>query len=209
MIQSLLASSLGRKDELPNIELANMILKKNDPESINELIELISSKNKAFQNDSIKVLYEVGEKKPELLISFFDDFIAFLDSKNNRLQWGAMTALHSIAKEYPNLIYPHLETLHHKAMEGSVITRDNFIAIINLLIKEKEYHALAYHYLQIHLQSCPSNQLPMYAEWVQNNIHKDYIENIRQILEARIFELEKESKKKRLLKVINKIQSFK
>lgn len=48
----------------------------------------------------------------------------------------------------------------------------------------------------------------MYAEWIQNNIHKDYIENIRQILEARIFELEKESKKKRLLKVINKIKVF-
>jgi len=143
MIQSLLASSLGRKDELPNIELANMIIEKDDTESLNQLIELISSKNKAFQNDSIKVLYEVGEKKPELLMPFLDNFIAFLDSKNNRLQWGAMTALHFIAKEYPNLIFPHLANLHLKAMEGSVITRDHFIAIIILLIKDKEYQPLA------------------------------------------------------------------
>lgn len=207
MIQSQLASFLGRNDELPNIELAKKIIENEDAQSIKELIQLCSGKNKHYQNDSIKVLYEVGHLKPILIKPFLEDFISLLNSKNNRLQWGALTALHAITKEYYSLIIPYLDILQTKAMEGSVITRDNFMAILNILIKTKENQALTYPYLEIQLLTCPNNQLPMYAEWIQANLDKTYADKVIQILNKRLPELEKESKKKRLLKVINKLKN--
>src|SRR5438045_9754024 len=91
-----LSSSFGRRDEKPNQELAGQIAAKNDAKAIKELIELLHDKNKNVQSDAIKVLYEIGEKKPELISKYAKEFVKFLDSTNNRLQWGAMTALDAI-----------------------------------------------------------------------------------------------------------------
>lgn len=48
---------MGRKDELPNQELAKKIVRTKNKGSIIELIELLSHKSIAIQNDAIKVLY--------------------------------------------------------------------------------------------------------------------------------------------------------
>ena len=93
-----LASSLGRRDEVPNQELAKEIVLSQDVEAVKVLVENLSNK-KAIQNDCVKVLYEIGERAPKLISKHIDEFIAHLTSKNNRLQWGAMTALGTITNE--------------------------------------------------------------------------------------------------------------
>ena len=45
-----------------------------------------------MQNDCIKV-YEVSEISAALIADYANNFIALLDHKNNRLQWGAMTVI--------------------------------------------------------------------------------------------------------------------
>ncbi|WP_088013535.1 hypothetical protein [Gottfriedia acidiceleris] len=60
-----LASSLDRKDEEPNIELAIQTVDHKDGNAVKELIENLSNKN--IQNDSIKVLYEIGDRSPSLI----------------------------------------------------------------------------------------------------------------------------------------------
>jgi HEAT repeat protein len=85
----MLASSLGRRDEGPNVELAQLIAKIDDMSAVKELVENLSNKKSDVQADCIKVLYEIGDKKPKLISGFAKQFLALLGSKNNRLVWGA------------------------------------------------------------------------------------------------------------------------
>lgn len=127
-----LATSLNRRDEIPNQELAKEIVATNNKEAVKELIEHLNNKSKAIQNDCIKVIYEIGALKPKLIASCYKELIKQLDSKNNRLQWGAMTALNTIVNENPAAIFSALPKLIAVADEGSVITNDH---CVNILIK--------------------------------------------------------------------------
>src|SRR5689334_1070364 len=96
-----LAYSLGQRDEKPNVELAKQIVGKKDKKAVAELVEHLSDKKKDIAHDCIKVIYEIGALEPKLIAPYAKEFMAQLDSKNNRMQWGAMTALGSIVKEKP------------------------------------------------------------------------------------------------------------
>src|SRR5687768_11293945 len=128
-----LASSLGRRDEIPNQELAKQIADTGDKKAVKELVENLASKNKHIQNDCIKTLYEIGYLKPSLISMHANNFVKFLEHKNNRLQWGAMTALKSITTEKPEVIFSALTKLADVADKGSVITKDNYVAILTKL----------------------------------------------------------------------------
>ena len=106
-----LASSLNRRDEAPNQELAKQIANSNDKKAVKELIDNLNNKSKDIQNDCIKVLYEIGEMKPSLIADYSKNFIELLDNKNNRLQWGAMTAINAITLESADVIYSALPKL--------------------------------------------------------------------------------------------------
>ena len=87
-IISELASQLDRKDEQPNIELAQKLVKEKDHAGVKEVIENLTNKDKKIQNDCIKVAYEVGEIAPEMISNYAITFINLLKSRNNRLAWG-------------------------------------------------------------------------------------------------------------------------
>lgn len=57
-----LASSLGRRDEVPNQELAEKIAAAKDKKAVKDLVDNLANKNKDIQSDCIKVLYEIGER---------------------------------------------------------------------------------------------------------------------------------------------------
>src|SRR4051794_31143598 len=103
-----LASSMGRRDEVPNQRLAKQIASNNDTLAVKELVENLDNKNKNIQSDCIKTLYEIGEQKPELISQYVKTFINLLDCKNNRMQWGAMSAISSVVNENPKAIYASL-----------------------------------------------------------------------------------------------------
>ncbi|MGV6943835.1 hypothetical protein [Sphingobacterium kyonggiense] len=205
MIAQQLASALGRKDEQPNIDLAIAIVDKNDHQAIEALIDLVQGKNKDYQNDSIKVLYEVGERNPNLIAEYIPQFITGLSSKNNRLQWGSMAALRSLINSNEAALYAELENLQDAANKGSVITKDNFIGILVGLMGNHDYHDKAFDFLIKQLETCPTNQLPMYAEMALSQINQSTKDVFIDTLNARLDEIEKESKKKRVLKVIQKL----
>ena len=64
-VRGKLASALGRNDERPNVELAEVLAARPNAASVTELVELLSTGTVAEQNDAIKVLYELGERKPD------------------------------------------------------------------------------------------------------------------------------------------------
>jgi hypothetical protein len=200
-----LASSLARRDEVPNQELARQIIVKSDKKAVKELIDNLENKNKNIQSDCIKVLYEIGENKPSLISEYAKNFISLLDNKNNRLQWGAMTALDSITLENPKIIYSSLAKIVSASDNGSVITKDHAVSILIKLCSLKQYAEDAFSLLIEQLLMCPTNQLPMYAENAVPVINDKNKKQFVKTLSSRLDEIEKETKRKRVEKVIKKM----
>jgi len=199
-----LASALDRRDELPNEELAKQIADKNDNEAVKELVANLSNKSKDIQTDCIKVLYEIGERKPALIAAYAKEFIDLLDSRNNRLQWGAMTAINTITLENPKLIYGSLSKIIAAADNGSVITKDHAVNILISLCSLKQYTENAFSLLIEQLLNSPTNQLPMYAEKAIPVINEKNKQLFVKTLASRINDIGKETKRKRVEKVIKK-----
>lgn len=202
-----LASSLGRRDEEPNLELAKQIADSNDKNAVKELVGHLHHTSKDIQNDCIKVLYEIGEQKPALITGYAKDFVALLEHKNNRLQWGAMTAISTIAAGDPGTIHAALPKIIAAADKGSVITKDNAVKILVSLCGVKQYAADAFALLNEQLLGSAVNQLPMYAELAIPVITDSNKGLFVKTLRSRLNEIEKESKRKRVEKVIKKFTS--
>ena len=200
-----LASSLGRRDEGPNVELAQRIVKTEDKNAIKELVENLSNDKSDVQADCIKVLYEIGDRKPKLISGYVRQFLALLGSKNNRLAWGAMTALDSIALEVPAEIVDNLARITEIADEGSLITRDHAVSILTKLSSIKKHEVKAVPLMVGQLEKCPDNQLPMYAEGIPPIVYDGNRGVFMKTLGSRLGGIEKESKRKRVEKVMKLI----
>jgi len=160
-----LACRLGRNDEAPNNELAEELCRNNDAAGIKEIVDGFIGADKAVANDCIKVLYEIGERKPGLIADYVDDFISHLRSKNNRLAWGSMTALATIIEHAPKQIFDRVSVVMAAYEDGSVITVDNSISVFAGLCKvDESYAKKVLPILVNHLQKCRPKDVPQHAE---------------------------------------------
>ena len=150
-------------------------------------------------------MYEIGERKPAMIAGYVKEFITLLESKNNRLQWGGMLALDKIALEDPKAIYSVLGKIISAADKGSVITRDGAVSILIKLCTLKQYSSAAFSLLVEQLLNSPTNQLPMYAENAIPIINEKIKSIFIKTLLSRIEEIEKDTGRKRIEKVIKKI----
>jgi hypothetical protein len=201
-----LATALNRRDEVPNQELAKEIVGANDRAAVKELVENLANKDKRLQSDCIKVLYEIGECEPALIAPYYREFGKLLDSKNNRLVWGAMSALDSITLQEPKGVYGLLAKVLDVADRGSVITRDHAVGILVKLGTLKQYAAECTPLLLEQLLACPNNQLPMYAEMSLSLVNDKNRAALQKVLTRRLEGLEKESQQKRVVKVLNRLK---
>jgi len=201
-----LATSLGRRDEVPNQELARRIAHERNTAAVQELVDNLAHKNKAIQSDCIKVLYEIGGVNPDLIAKYYREFGKLLESKHNRLVWGAMIALDTIALKEAKAIYGMLSLILRVAdSSGSVIARDHAVGILVKLGTLKPYKRNSVALLIEQLMSCPNNQFAMYVEMSVPAIDADNRKRFRQVMETRLPELEKDSQKKRVEKVLKKL----
>jgi len=202
-----LATSLNRRDEEPNILLAEEIASQDDYKAVEELIENLDNKNKNIRADCLKTLYESGSRNPSLIADYYNIFIERLDSKDNRFVWGAMMALDYISSIKPDSVFQYLGKILDTAGKGSVITRDHAVGILINLSKKGEYYGITFPNLLEQLRTCPGNQFPMYAEnslvIINNRNKQEFIE----ILKSRLDSLEKDSQKKRIEKVLKKLKN--
>jgi len=201
-----LATALGRRDEVPNQELARCIVRERDAAAVQELVENLWHKNKAIPSDCIKVLYEIGAANPDLIAKYYKEFRKLLESKNNRLVWGAMMALDTIVLKQPKGVHRLLSKILKTAdSSGSVIARDHAVGILAKLATLKPYRRDSIALLIEQLMSCPNNQFAMYVEMSAPVIDAENKERFRQLIEKRSAELERESAKKRVAKVLKKL----
>jgi hypothetical protein len=201
-----LASAASQKKQDLNINLAQKIAEEGNTAAVTELIDGLKHKTKAIRHDCIKALYEIGEIDAGLISPHVNVFLNLLDEKDNRMQWGAMTALSSMAALVPAPLYKSLNKIIDTSNAGSVITKDHGVRILVRLSEQKAaYKEQTLPLLLEQLLQSPVNQAPSYAEQIlpiMDEVHKN---QFRKIVQTRIDDTEQESKRKRLEKVLRKI----
>jgi hypothetical protein len=199
-----LAGALDRNDERPNVELAEVLLAKPDKAAIKELADALSAGTTAQQNDAIKVLYEIGERKPELVAPHAEAFFALLKSRNNRNVWGAMSAIDTIAAVRSKDVAAHLADILNAADKGSVIAKDKAVSTLSKLALAGEPKAMPA--LLDRLQHAAPNQFPMYAEMALPAVTAAHRARFQSILETRLPSIEQPAKRTRVEKVLKKLK---
>jgi len=185
-----LASSFGRRDEVPNQELARDLAARKDKAGIREIAENLWNRDKNIQADCIKVLYEIGSIEPALIANYTDDFIKLLRSKNNRLAWGGMTALAEVAKVDPAAVFKHFDEIKKAKETGSVITVDNAISTLAYIAADtEEYNHVIFPYLLKHLSSCRPKEVPQHAEKTLIAVNSANKADFVRVLEKRMEDL--------------------
>jgi len=154
----------NRRDEVPNQELARELVESKDTAGVREIAENLWNKDRNVANDCIKVLYEIGYLAPELIADYVGDFLKFMQSRNNRLVWGAMLALSTIAALKADEIYPRVGEIEQVMETGSVITIDNSVKILAIVASKNEtYRAEVFPYLLNHLATCRPKDVPQHS----------------------------------------------
>ena len=185
-----LASSLGRRDEVPNQELARALAAKKDKAGIREIAENLWNKDKNIQADCIKVLYEIGYIEPKLVADYAGDFVKLLKSRNNRLVWGGMTALAEAAKANPDAVFKHLDEIKKAKETGSVITVDNAISTLAwTAAANRKYNEAIFPYLLKHLSSCRPKEVPQHSEKTLPAVNSSNKADFIKVLEKRMEDL--------------------
>ncbi len=152
-----------------------------------EIAANLWNKEPAIQSDCLKVLYELGYLAPELIAEYVEDFLKLLKHRNNRMVWGGMIALSTIASQQADKIFPHVDEIK-KAMEaGSVITMDNGIQTLALVASQKdEYRQLIFPYLLDHLKTCRAKEVPQHAEKTLPAVTSGNKSDFMHVLEKRL-----------------------
>jgi hypothetical protein len=155
----------NRRDEVPNQELARELASKKDGAGVREIARNLWNKDKGIQADCVKVLYEVGYINPDLVAEYAEDFVKLLKSKNNRLVWGGMIALSTVADRKPEVVLAHLAEIEKAMDEGSVITMDNGVATLaRAASKSAKCNKAMFPYLLNHLKNCRAKEVAQHSE---------------------------------------------
>ena len=185
-----LAYSLGRRDEVPNQELARELAAEKNKAGIKEIAENLWNKDKNIQADCIKVLYEVGVIEPDLIADYAEDFVKLLRSKNNRLAWGGMTALAEVAKANPKAVFKNLDAIKKAKETGSVITVDNAISTLAYTAAANDkYNETIFPYLLNHLSNCRPKEVPQHSEKTLPAVNASNKADFIKVLEKRMEDL--------------------
>jgi hypothetical protein len=165
----------------------------------------LQNKNQSIQSDCLKVLYEIGYLKPELIADYVNDFLALLQSKNNRMVWGAMIALATIADKKPNDIYKQLATVTAAIDNGTLITVVWGVkALAKVAAADKTYKQKIFPLLMAQLKKCIPRDVPMHTESILPAIDADNKQEFLSLLEKRKTEMTT-SQQARLKKVTKKL----
>ena len=155
----------NRRDEAPNQELAADLVRRKDRKGIREIAESLWHENPQVQSDCLKVLYEIGYLQPALIAGHVGDFLELLRSKNNRLVWGSMIALSTIAELKAAEIFEHHEAILQAMERGSVITVDNGVKTLALLAAgDDARRKKLFPRLLQHLGTCRPKEVPQHSE---------------------------------------------
>ncbi len=192
----------NRRDEIPNREAAQVLAQTRSRADIREIAEAIWDKEPNVQSDCLKVMYELGYLAPDLIAEYVDDFLKLLKHRNNRMVWGGMIALSTVADLKAAEIFPHIGEIVLVMEKGSVITMDNGITVLALVASQKDdYRKTIFPILLDHLKTCRPKEVPQHAEKSLPAVTAGNKSDFIQVLEGRLEDMTA-SQAARLKKII-------
>jgi len=104
-VLSRLAISVGRYDEMPNLELAADIVFADDTDAVSVLISVIERHDDLHASDASRVVAEVGTRAPDLLLAHSDRLLEMIDARRNEMLPYVMLALSPVASRYAEQLW--------------------------------------------------------------------------------------------------------
>lgn len=185
-----IAYALDRRDEVPNQELATALAAKKDRRGIQQIADNLWNKDKNIQSDCLKVLYEIGFINPTLIADYAPDFIKLLSGSNNRLIWGAMIGLSTVADIRADEVFKHRSEIVRAMETGSVITVDNAVKVLALAASHNsKFSGVLFPILLKHLQTCRPKDVPQHAEQSLAAINSRNKDQFVKVLEKRMIDM--------------------
>ena len=197
----------NRRDEVPNQELARELAESRNKAGIREIAENLGHKNQNVQSDCLKVLYEVGYLAPELIADYVDDFLALLKHKNNRMVWGGMIALATIADLKPKAIWGNVDMVISTIDHGTLITLVWGVkTLAKVAAADEQYRQKLFPILLKYLKTCIPRDVPTHAESMLCAVDQNNRQEFLLVLESRQSEMTS-SQLARLRKVKRRLES--
>ena len=201
-----IAYHVGRRDEIPNQELARELAEAKDAEGIREIADHLTDRNRSIASDCIKVMYEIGYIDPSLIADYTEDFIDLLGSKQNRMVWGAMIGLWTVADLRADVIGRHLNRIFDVMDRGSVITVVSGVKALAIVSsKSAEHERRILPYLLDVLEECAPKHVHQHAEAMLVMVNERTRDGFASVLESRKDELSS-TQLKRVEKVIKQVE---
>jgi hypothetical protein len=195
----------NRRDEVPNQELARELAETENRDGINEIAENLWHKNKSVQSDCLKVLYEIGYINPNLISGYVDEFLKLLKSKTNRMVWGAMIGLATIAEKKPGEIWANINDVVYAVEHGTLITGVWGVKTLARVASiDKKYSERIFPFLIEQLTNCISRDLLLHAESILPAVDSDNKKEFLAVLDSRKSELKPSqlARHKKLLRIL-------
>lgn len=101
-----LAISVGRSDEMPNLELAADIVFADDADAVSILIAVIERHDDVHAPDAARVVAEVGTRAPELVLGHAERLIEMIDPARREMLPFTMLALSPVASKHAEALWP-------------------------------------------------------------------------------------------------------
>lgn len=199
-----LSGAMDRRDEAPNIALAEEIAARKDKAAVAELVELVRAGTTRQRNDAMKVLYEIGARDPALIGGHCPVFLEALGSRTNRQVWGAMQALDSVAELRADEIAAELPNIIAAADRGSVIAKDRCTSLLTKLARSG-YAEKAVPILVERLKSAAPNQFPTYAEQTASVVTQAEKPGLIETIRQRLNKITQRAKRERMEKLLAKL----
>jgi hypothetical protein len=102
---SRLAISVGRSDEMPNLELAADIVFADDAEAVSILIAVIERHDDVHAPDAARVVAEVGTRAPDLVLGHAERLIEMIDAARREMLPFTMLALSPVASKHAESLW--------------------------------------------------------------------------------------------------------
>ena len=180
----------NRRDEVPNQLLAKELAGTRNKDGIREIAENLGNKDKNVRSDCLKVLYEIGYLDPGLIAGYGDDFLKLLKSKDNRMVWGAMIGLATIADRLPKEIWAQIDDILHITESGTVITQVWGMRVMaRVAAADEKYKEKIFPFLLKQIRTCIPRDVPTHTESILCAVDQKNKRELLSILEARRPEL--------------------
>ncbi|MBM3127216.1 MAG: hypothetical protein FJ009_01110 [Chloroflexi bacterium] len=195
----------NRRDEVPNQELARTLMKTKNRKGIQEIAENLGHQNKSVRSDCLKVLYEIGYLAPELIADYAYELLALLKSKDNRMVWGALIALATIADLRAKEIWAQIDDVIAAMEHGTVISVVWGVkTLAHVAAQDKRYRKKLFPILLAQIRKCIPRDVPTHAESMLRAIDDGNRKEFLVVLASREKEMTS-SQTARLRKVMKKI----